>query len=243
MGWGRPAEASTDGRLLETQGYPAALHGRRRGKKLSAHRDSLVRTLLPRLSIDVSAPIAEISSLFPVRPDTLWLEVGFGGGEHLVAEAIAHPSAGYIGCEYFLNGIAKTLALIEAREPRNLRLYNGDARTVIAALPPASLNGAFVLYPDPWPKRRHHERRFLSDDLLARLARIMRSGAELRFATDIDGNAGWTIARVLRSPDFAWTVSDARDWQVPWKGWQGTRYEAKALLEGRRPAYFTFVRK
>lgn len=231
------------GEQLEPQEYPAALYGRRRGKKLSAHRVSLVQTLLPRLSLDVSQPIADTSRLFSAKPEALWLEIGFGGGEHLAAEAIAHPASGYIGCESYLNGIAKALALIEARQLRNIRLYNGDARTVIELLPPGSLDGAFVLYPDPWPKRRHRERRFLSISMLARLARTMRPGAELRFATDIDDNAGWTLTNVLDSSDFIWTASTARDWKIPWKGWKGTRYETKALRDGRRPAYLTFLRK
>jgi tRNA (guanine-N7-)-methyltransferase len=126
---------------------------------------------------------------------------------------------------------------------RNVRLYNGDARAVIDSLPRESLDGAYLLYPDPWPKRRHHGRRFLSGEMLTRLARVMRPGAELRFATDIDGNAGWSLARVLRSPDFVWAPAGQGDWQTPWDGWTGTRYEAKALRGGRRPAYLTFLRK
>jgi tRNA (guanine-N7-)-methyltransferase len=183
------------------------------------------------------------ADLFPGRPAELWLEIGFGGGEHLAAEALSHPGNGYIGCEIFLNGIAKALALIDAHCLENVRLYNGDARALIEALPASVLDGAYLLYPDPWPKRRHHARRFLGSHTLAALARVMRPGGELRFATDIDVNAAWTLARVLRSPDFAWEPSDARDWQTPWPGWAATRYEAKALREGRRPAYFTFRRK
>ncbi len=199
--------------------------------------------MLPCLSFDASQPIADPACLFPDGPAALWLEIGFGGGEHLAAQARAHPNISYIGCEAFLNGIAKALALIEADQLRNVRLYNGDARAVIEALPGEALDGAYLLYPDPWPKRRHHGRRFLSDEMLARLARVMRSGAELRFATDIDGNTGWSLARVLRSPDFVWAAASPRDWQRPWDGWIGTRYEAKALLGGRRPTYLTFIRK
>jgi tRNA (guanine-N7-)-methyltransferase len=219
------------------------LHGRRRGRKLCAHHASLLRTVLPFLSIDASLPIPDPACLFPDRPSALWLEIGFGAGEHLAAQAQAHPDIGYLGCEVFLNGIAKALALIEAGRLRNVRLYNGDARAMIAALPGDALDGAYLLYPDPWPKRRHHRRRFLSDEMLNRLARVMRAGAELRFATDIDGNAGWSLARVLRSPDFVWAPTGPRDWQTPWDGWTGTRYEAKALRDGRRPAYLTFRRK
>jgi tRNA (guanine-N7-)-methyltransferase len=219
------------------------LHGRRRGRKLCAHHASLLRTVLPCLSIDASLPIPDPAGLFPDRPSALWLEIGFGGGEHLAAQAQAHPDIGYLGCEAFLNGIAKALALIEAGRLRNVRLYNGDARAMIAALPGEALDGAYLLYPDPWPKRHHHRRRFLSDETLAALARAMRPGAELRFATDIDGNAGWSLARVLRSPEFVWAPTGPRDWQTPWGGWTSTRYEAKALRDGRRPAYLTFRRK
>ena len=166
--------------------------------------------VLPCLSFDTSRPIPDPACLFPGRPSALWLEIGFGGGEHLAAQAQAHPDIGYIGCEAFLNGVAKALALIEASQLRNVRLYNGDARAVIEALPSEALDGVYLLYPDPWPKRRHHRRRFLSGEMLARLAQVMRPGAKLRVATDIDGNAGWSLARVLRSLDFVWTPAGPR---------------------------------
>jgi tRNA (guanine-N7-)-methyltransferase len=225
------------------QKFPPALHGRRQGRKLSDRRVFLLRTVLPRLSLDVSRPIAKPACLFADRPSALWLEIGFGGGEHLAAEAKAHPDTGYIGCEFFLSGIAKALAQIEADRLQNVRLYEGDARAVIEALPPGSLNGAYVLYPDPWPKRRHRERRFLSHETLERLARVMRPGAELRFATDIDSHAGWSLAQVLRASNFSWNPLCAANWRVAWEGWRGTKYEAKALRCGRKPVYFTFVRK
>jgi tRNA (guanine-N7-)-methyltransferase len=218
------------------------LHGRRRGKKLRGHQASLLSTALPALSFDASQPFPDPTGLFPDGPSALWLEIGFGGGEHLAAEALAHPGTGYIGCEVFLNGIAKALALVEAGSLRNVRLYNGDARAVIEALPRETLDGVYLLYPDPWPKRRHHRRRFLSSEMLARIARVMHPGAELRFATDLDDNAGWTLARVLRSPDFVWGAAGPGDWQRPWAGWTGTRYEAKALRAARRPVYLTFLR-
>jgi tRNA (guanine-N7-)-methyltransferase len=219
------------------------LHGRRRGKKLGAHHAALLRTVLPCLSFDVSRPIADPASLFPDKPSAIWLEIGFGGAEHLAANALAHPDIGFIGCEAYLNGIAKALAFIEAGRLRNVRLYNGNARAVIEALPAEALDGAYLLYPDPWPKRRHRRRRFLSSDTLTRLARVLRPGAELRFATDIDGNSAWTLARALRSPDFVWAPATPNDWQTSWDGWAGTRYEEKALRGGRRPVYLTFLRK
>ena len=219
------------------------LHGRRRGKKLRGHQAALLDAALPRLSLDVLQPRSDLACLFGNGLAALWLEIGFGGGEHLAAEALAHPQTGYIGCEAFLNGIAKALALVEAGSLHNVRIYNGDARAVIEALPGEVLDGVYLLYPDPWPKRRHHRRRFLSGETLARLARVMRPGAELRFATDLDDNAGWTLAQVLRSPDFVWTAAGPLDWQWPWPGWTGTRYETKALRAGRKPVYLTFRRK
>ena len=227
----------------QIQANAPRLHGRRRGKKLRAHQSLLLSTALPRLSFDASRPILDPAGLFPERPSGLWLEIGFGSGEHLAAEALAHPRTGYIGCEAFLNGIAKALALVEAESLCNVRFYNGDARAVIEALPREALDGVYLLYPDPWPKRRHHRRRFLSSEMLARLARVMRPGAELRFATDLDDNAGWTLAQVLRSPDFVWAAAGPGDWQRPWARWGGTRYEAKALRAARRPVYLTFLRK
>jgi tRNA (guanine-N7-)-methyltransferase len=217
------------------------LFGRRKGKRLTARHDELMRTLLPAIALDASRPI-QPGALFSGRPSALWLEIGFGGGEHLAAAARAAPQTGFIGCEAFRNGVAKALMLIDESNLRNIRLYEGDARAVVEALPAAALDGVYLLYPDPWPKRRQRKRRFVSDGMLARLARVMRPGAELRFATDIDDNAGWTLARILRSAAFSWTPRSARDWQNPWNGWPGTRYEAKALLERRRPAYFTFTR-
>jgi tRNA (guanine-N7-)-methyltransferase len=218
------------------------LHGRRKGKKLRPHQASLLETLLPRLAIDPSHPIADVAALFARKQTAISLEIGFGGGEHLAAEAEANPDRGVIGCEYFENGIAKALARIETKQLDNVRLYCGDAGQVIDALPPAVLERVFLLYPDPWPKRRQRKRRFLSDAMLSALARVMRVGAELRFATDIDDNAGWTLARVLRSPDFIWKAETAADWREAWRGWATTRYEAKAIAAGRKPVYLTFMR-
>lgn len=202
----------------------------------------MLETLLPRLIVDVTRQITDARRLFAREPASIWLEVGFGSGEHLVARARANPDCGFIGCEHFENGIAKALALVEAERLENIRFHCGDAGQVIDALPPAALQGVYLLYPDPWPKRRQRRRRFLSDDRLAALARVMQSQAQLRFATDIDDNAGWTLARVLRSPDFVWAAETAADWHRAWPGWAATRYETKALAAGRRPVYLTFVR-
>jgi tRNA (guanine-N7-)-methyltransferase len=221
----------------------AGLYGRRKGKTLRPRQAGLVETLLPRLRLDLSRPIATPFDQFPRRPGELWLEIGFGGGERLAADALSHPQRGFFGCEPFINGVAKLLVEIEHFGLENIRLHPGDAGDLIDRLPENCLSGVYLLYPDPWPKRRHKERRFVSDAMLARLARVMRPGAELRFATDIDDYAAWTLARVLRSPDFLWPALSFRDWTTPWAGWVQTRYEAKALREGRQPAYLTFIRR
>jgi len=221
----------------------SAFFGRRKGKALRAHQAGLMETLLPTVQVDLSAPLSDPAALFPGHPADLRLEVGFGGGEHLAADASAHPERGYFGCEPFVNGVAKLMAQVETRDLRNLRVHPGDAGELIDALPDASLSGVCILYPDPWPKRRHRERRFVSDQMLSRLARVMRSGAELRFASDIDDYVGWTLARALRSPDFLWPATAESDWLTPYPDWPGTRYEAKALREGRRPVYLTFIRR
>ncbi|MCX8255119.1 tRNA (guanine-N(7)-)-methyltransferase [Beijerinckiaceae bacterium RH AL1] len=218
------------------------LYGRRSGKALAHYQRELVRTLLPRLSLDPTHAIdARGAFMRPVRD--IWLEVGFGAGEHLLATAAANPDIGMIGCEPFLNGVARALADLAGADLENIRLHCGDAAEIIDRLPDASLGRVFVFYPDPWPKRRQRKRRFLSDEMLTKLARVMRPGAELRFATDIDDKCGWTLARLLRSPYFVWTAERAADWHFPWPGWVETRYEQKAKAEGRRPCYITAVRR
>lgn len=217
------------------------LYGRRSGKPLAGYQRELLRTLLPRLAVDLTQPVA-LDALFSAPRRDLWLEIGFGGGEHLLATAGSNRDIGLIGCEPFLNGLARALADIATGDLDNVRLHGGDAGALLDALPPASLGRVDLLYPDPWPKRRQRKRRFVSDENLGRLARAMRPGAELRFATDIDDYCGWTLARLRRSPHFAWTAERARDWGEPWSDWVRTRYEAKAVAAGRRPCYLTAVR-
>ena len=220
-----------------------AFFGRRKGHRLRVHQAELLETLLPRLALDLGAPAPDdLCKLFPVPVDKVYLEIGFGGGEHFVMQAEAHPRVGFLGCEPFVNGMAKALAAMQSRALANVRLHLGDATEVLDWLPPASLAGVDLIYPDPWPKRRHWKRRFIQDTRVAELARILRSGAEFRFATDIADYAAWTLQRVLRSPAFVWTAERADDWRRPWPGFTGTRYEAKAVREGRTPCYLTFRR-
>ena len=223
---------------------PRAFFGRRKGHPLRPHQAALYDNLLPQLALDVSKPApADLRTLFPPPIDHVRLEIGFGGGEHLVAQAQANPRTGFIGSEPFVNGMAKALAAIEAHGLKNIRLSAGDAIKLIEWLPAQSLARIDILYPDPWPKRRHWKRRFVQEQSLKQLARILQPGAEFRFATDIADYAAWTLVRVFRSPGFEWTAEAADDWRKPWRDFVGTRYEAKAKREGRAPCYLTFRRK
>jgi tRNA (guanine-N7-)-methyltransferase len=217
------------------------LHGRSKGKALRPHQAELVETLLPRLSLDLAQPF-DARSLFPGEIRELRLEIGFGGGEHLIEAATREPDVGFIGCEPFVNGVAKLLSALERRAAQNVRIYRGDAALVLDWLPKACLSRVYLFYPDPWPKRRQRKRRFVCRETLDLLARVMQSGAELRFATDIDDYAAWTLARVRAHPDFSWRALSAEDWTRPWAGWTPTKYERKAMAEGRKPVYLTFLR-
>jgi tRNA (guanine-N7-)-methyltransferase len=171
------------------------------------------------------------------------LEIGFGGGEHLVDESRAHPAIGFIGVEPFLNGLAKAVAAIVDLGLENVRLFGGDATGLLDWLPPASLDRIDLLYPDPWPKKRHWKRRFVSPENLDRFARVLATGGVVRFASDIESYVAWTLVHFTRRPDFAWAAERADDWRRPFPGWRGTRYEEKALAAGRKPAYLEFRRK
>jgi tRNA (guanine-N7-)-methyltransferase len=226
--------------MSEASERAGAFFGRRKGKKLRAGQDELVQNLLPEIRV---IPGAAPSSQFPnpEAPET-WLEIGFGGGEHLAAQARTHRDVNIIGCEPFVNGMAKLLAVIEDERLVNVRVWDDDVTDLLPTLPDASFDRVYILYPDPWPKRRQRKRRLVSDETLDLLARVMKPGAELRFASDIDDYIGWVLTRALRSPHFRWTATRADDWRKPYEGWPGTRYEAKAIREGRVPSYLTFVR-
>jgi tRNA (guanine-N7-)-methyltransferase len=216
------------------------LYGRSSGKTLRAGQQRLLAEMLPLFSIASEALAAERG--FGAPPREVWLEIGFGAGEHLIEQAKANPDVEIFGCEPFLNGVVATLAGIKREQLSNVRLRRGDAQSLIEAAPHAFFARVFMLYPDPWPKRRHHKRRVVAVGMIEALARVMRSGAELRFATDIDDYAGWALTRFLASPHFRWAAARADDWRRPWPEWRPTRYEAKARREGRRSVYLTFVR-
>ncbi len=169
----------------------------------------------------------------------VWLEIGFGGGEHLVHQAARNPDVGIIGCEPYINGVAMLLGKIRRAGVDNLAVYPGDARDLFDVLPQASIDRAFLLYPDPWPKTRHHRRRFVTPEHLEPLARVLKPGAIFRVATDIEDYVRQTLEQVPKA-GFEWLAERPTDWRVPWDDWLSTRYEQKALREGRVPHYLTF---
>ena len=214
------------------------LYGRRKGPKLSQHQERLLETLLPELALRLE-PAKDPRGYF-TSVDDVWLEIGFGAGEHLLWQAEKHPNVGLIGAEPYISGMAKLLSKMAPAAPANIRLYDDDARNILDALPDASLGRVFLLFPDPWPKTRHHKRRFVQMETLDVLARVMKSGAEFRFASDDAGYLNWALERLTAHPAFAWTAARARDWHAHTSDWPQTRYEAKELHG--KPAFLRFVR-
>jgi len=225
------------------EGRAHAFYGRRKGKPLRIGQATAIADLLPRLAVDLATAPIDPRGLFSPAVDDVWVESGFGGGEHLVATAAANPSIGFIGAEPFVNGMAKALVAIhEADLDARIRLHHADSVLLLDALAPASIGRFYLLYPDPWPKKRHWKRRFVETDNLDRIARVLRPGGEFRFASDWAPYVDWALKRVLDHPAFEWTARVADDWRRPWAGWPGTRYEEKAIREGRTPAYLVFRR-
>ena len=220
------------------------VYGRRRGRPLRQGRRVLAESLLPRIAIILPdrGPL-DPKRLFPASPQAVWLEIGFGAGEHLAAQAVAHPEVGLIGCEVFENGIARLLGEIAHQGLDNVRILADDARLLLDRLRPGSLGRVFILFPDPWPKARHHKRRLIAPATLDRLAHVMQPGAELRLATDDPGYLDWMLEHVTARPDFIWTARTPADWRERPPDWPATRYEEKARAAGRIPAFLRFVRR
>ena len=222
---------------------PRRVYGRRRGRPLRQGQLELKDALLPRLAVALPEHGSlDPASLFPAPPASVWLEIGFGAGEHLAAQAEQHPDTGMIGCEVFENGVARLVAEIARRDLRNVRIYPDDARALLDALIPDSLGRVFILFPDPWPKQRHHKRRFVAPATLDRLAVLMLPGAELRLATDDRDCLVWMLERATAHPAFRWLARRPPDWHERPPDWPPTRYEEKARAAGRVPAFLRFVR-
>ncbi len=197
--------------------------------------------MLPGLRLDLTVtPPEDLRQLFAAPVDNIRLEVGFGGGEHLLYEAARFPKTGFIGVEPFVNGMAKMVAALNREPLHNLRLYDEDAALLLDWLPEQSVSGMDLLYPDPWHKSRHHKRRFVSPANLEKMKRVLKRDALFRFASDIEAYVNWTLQHVEAAGGFEFAAQTADDWRKPYEAWPGTRYEAKALREGRTPAYLTF---
>jgi len=230
---------------MDTEPHQArTFFGRRKGHKLRNRQAELLVTLLPRLALDIAQPApADLAVLFPFPVSEVQLEIGFGSGENLVAQAAAQPARGFIGVEPFVNGMAKALSAIESARLQNIRLHFEEAGGLMNWLPEGSLARIELIHPDPWPKRRHWKRRLVQDASIAQFARRLRRGGEVRFVTDVPDYAAWTLQRFLRSPDFDWTAESADDWRNPWPGFSGTRYHAKAARQERAPCFLIFRRR
>lgn len=217
--------------------------GRRVGKALNDRQAVLMGDYLDHLKIDteVAAP-SSLSDLFDANVSLIWMESGFGGGEHLVHRARENPQTGFIGVEPFRNGMAKALVSIEEAELKNIRVYDEEAGALLDWLPVQSLDGFYLLYPDPWPKTRHFKRRFINQVNLDRIARVLKPETEFRVASDIDAYVEWTLEHCAAHSAFTWLDGVEDKALKPWANWPGTRYEAKAIREGRVPRYLTFKR-
>ena len=217
------------------------IYGRRQGHRLHKKQARLVADLLPQLSPDLSLP-ERPDGWFGKKFSAYELEIGFGGGEHLAARAALNPDCGFIGCEPFINGVAKLLTVIADEGRDNIAVYQDDARNLLDALPDESLEAVYLLYPDPWPKTRHHKRRFVSSENLAAIHRVLRPHGMFFLASDIADYIDWSLVQLARHGGFDWPVSSADDWRRPPPHWPGTRYEAKALAAGRKASYLRFIK-
>jgi tRNA (guanine-N7-)-methyltransferase len=220
---------------------PLRTYGRIKTRSLKPRQAGLVEALLPHLAVPGEGAI-ELDALFPsVGAGGTILEIGFGGGEHLVAQASARPDWRFIGAEPFLNGVGSCLRHIEEAGVSNVRLHHGDARDVVARLPDGSLDLVYILFPDPWPKKRHWKRRLMQKDFIAELERVLKAGGEVRYATDWAHYAAWTLEMFHNEHEFVWTAERAADWREPWEGHVQTRYEQKRLGDCA-PVWLRFVR-
>jgi tRNA (guanine-N7-)-methyltransferase len=228
----------------DTGGARLRLYGRRVGPRLRAAQARRVEVTRAELNLAARPRfLAEPQRLFDEACRSVWLDIGFGGGEHLIWQALRNPDVGLIGCEAFLNGVAKVLAVIERENLGNIRIHHGDARDVLDLLGDATLDRVFLLYPDPWPKRRHWKRRFVNAANLASLHRVLRPGGDLCIASDMATYIAWTLTALHRHGGFEWCAKAASDWRQRPGDWLKTRYEEKAMAAGRRSAYLNFRRR
>lgn len=231
----------------ESDADPAKLrvYGRRKGKPLKAARQAALTNVLPRCRIDLPAAgeIINPKTLFAKPVRAVWFEVGFGAGEHLAAHAARNPDIGIIGSEVFLNGVAGLARRVGEENLSNVRIFDDDARKILSVLPDAAISRLFVMFPDPWPKVRHAKRRFISPDNLDLISRVLADGAELRVASDDAGYVRWSLMQLTRHPAFRWRVEGPDDWRKPPADSVTTRYQQKAVNQGRKPVFLVFERR
>jgi tRNA (guanine-N7-)-methyltransferase len=201
---------------------PLRSYGRIKSRPIKPRQQGLMETVLPRIAVDMADPLQG-------HAGETWLEIGFGGGEHMAAQAGRAPDVRILGAEPFVNGVASAVRHVEEQALSNVRIHHGDARDLVSVLPAGSINRVFVLFPDPWPKARHHKRRIIQPELLAGLHRVLKPDGRLRFATDWAEYADWTLERVLASGVYAWPAERADDWRTPPVDHVTTRYEEKKL--------------
>ena len=220
-------------------------YGRRHGHKLRTSLQNLVDSLLPKLRVPVppAGDGIDPADLFDNAPNAFWLEIGFGGGEHLAGQAKAHNNVGFLGCEPYINGVATLLRAVDEDNLQNVRVFDDDVRILLDALPDAVFSRIYVLFPDPWPKVRHHRRRIIQTATLNAFARLLKNDGLFIFASDHKGYAEWTLDLATRHSDFLWTAKCADDWRTPPTDWIETRYEQKAIRKGDAPSYFVFQRR
>ncbi len=217
--------------------------GRRSGQSLRDNHLRLIENMLPKLRVpDHTEALQDPQTLFADTVSEVWLEIGFGGGEHLAWQATENPHVGFIGGEPYINGVAKLLSLLEAGNISNVRVIDNDIRPRLDQMGDQTVSRAFLLFPDPWPKLRHHKRRFVNQTNLDRLRRVMRPGAEFRVASDMDDYISWSLREVAQHGGFSLLSDDPADWRERPADWPKTRYEAKAERQGRSSTYLRFFR-
>ena len=231
--------------MQEERRQDQRFYGRRKSRPLKPRQQRLMETLLPALQLQAEKDrdrLRNPARLFDFTPARLVLEIGFGGGEHLAHRAEEHPDWGFIGAEPFINGVAKLLSAIDEQGLSNIRIWFDDARALLPLIGDATLDAVWLLYPDPWPKKRHHKRRFVNRENLEHIHRILKPGGEFLFASDISDYVRWTLQHMHAHGGFEWLAECPADWRRSPAGWPGTRYEAKAVREGRTPVYLRFRR-
>lgn len=219
------------------------VYGRRHGKPLKKASAARLNEYFPKYSISLDEGAVDFAALFDHDPKEFWLEIGFGKGEHLIEQAKANPDVGFIGCEPFINGVSGLIDHMDREGITNIRFFMDDARLLMDHMPDNFLSRAFILFPDPWRKKRHYKRRVVSQGNVSVLSRLLKSDAELRIGTDHHDYCRWILARMLENPDFDWKSDHPDDWHVRPDDWPATRYEQKALSVGRLSAYMTYIRK